>query len=609
MRTHEPPGQAAGARGAEPAGNLPGTPPRLAALRQAVTGGAATWAALAPDVDALQRTIGNGAVADLVAPPAARPSTVDSVVNGPGHPLDPGIRADLESRWAADLSAVRVHTDSAAHSSATSLNALAYTAGSHVVFQHGHYDPSSAAGRHLLTHELVHVLQQRDGRVAGAAPGPGIAVSDPRDRFEREADAVAAGTLRAPALRQRPARDPGGARDPGEPAARPVSAGPATRGAPVVQRKVGFEFETGWYVQQEGLFRRRWLKKKEPVGTSTFDGFKVEADEAGDASEIEFIVHPPVEEGLAGWQRLDAVMTDMTTFGDNLEDAGRFAQGQPFPLSLVTGAAADKSYVITPTADLVVRGGPQVTSGIDLAKIGQLANLYHDASAPPDELKGTLSILATSAGKASAGAAALGVQISPRLQGLIAVLVTYLEAGADRYRGEEVDAIGRYNLAAVYPKAIANTLLARTDFAGLFALLPLSEEVYYATHPRDFIRVVLASTDPALGIKEDDPLFARGVRVHEENPDKGIYAPSLTVGDWLYAIPHGFDSLTGIKDALSLGEFGPRTEKVGPHQPRKPRVDAGIFEFRGAQETKLPLSEWKPFALKFQRFISEAHYQ
>lgn len=62
-----------------------------------------------------------------------------------------------------DFSHVRVHTDQVAARSARALGALAYTAGNHVVFDEDQYAPSTVAGRRLLAHELVHVLQQRSG--------------------------------------------------------------------------------------------------------------------------------------------------------------------------------------------------------------------------------------------------------------------------------------------------------------------------------------------------------------------------------------------------------------------------------------------------------------
>lgn len=60
-----------------------------------------------------------------------------------------------------DFSAIRVHTDAAAVAAARSVHADAFTVGNHLVFDAGRYSPSSREGRHLLAHELTHVLQQQ----------------------------------------------------------------------------------------------------------------------------------------------------------------------------------------------------------------------------------------------------------------------------------------------------------------------------------------------------------------------------------------------------------------------------------------------------------------
>jgi hypothetical protein len=112
-------------------------------------------------------------------------------VGSGGQPLDVDTRQDMESRFGQDFGDVRVHTGGAAHESAKSLNAQAYTVGSDIVFQQDRYDPASDAGRHTLAHELTHVVQQRSGPVDGTDAGGGVKVSDPSDRFEREAVASA----------------------------------------------------------------------------------------------------------------------------------------------------------------------------------------------------------------------------------------------------------------------------------------------------------------------------------------------------------------------------------------------------------------------------------
>ena len=108
-----------------------------------------------------------------------------------GRPLEPGVRADMEARLGHDFSHVRVHDDSRAHESATAVRAHAYTVGSDIVFQRGGYNPATPEGKLTLAHELTHVIQQSRGPVDGTETPDGIRISEPEDRFEREAAANA----------------------------------------------------------------------------------------------------------------------------------------------------------------------------------------------------------------------------------------------------------------------------------------------------------------------------------------------------------------------------------------------------------------------------------
>ncbi len=125
--------------------------------------------------------------------PTVQRSAVHDVLRTPGRPLEDTVRADMESRLGADFSDVRVHNDSAAKASAAEVGARAYTSGSHVVIGDGGGD------QHTLAHELTHVIQQRQGQVAGTDNGSGLKVSDPSDRFERAAEANARRVMAAPA--------------------------------------------------------------------------------------------------------------------------------------------------------------------------------------------------------------------------------------------------------------------------------------------------------------------------------------------------------------------------------------------------------------------------
>ncbi|WP_206788360.1 DUF4157 domain-containing protein [Amycolatopsis sp. MtRt-6] len=145
----------------------------------------------------LQRAVGNAGTSSLVE--EERSPVHDVVGSGGGAPLDTSTREDMETRFGTDFSDVRVHTDSAAHDSAKSVNAQAYTVGSNIVFQRDKYDPASDSGKHMLAHELTHVVQQRSGPVDGTDAGGGVKVSDPSDRFEREAVANADRLMSTPA--------------------------------------------------------------------------------------------------------------------------------------------------------------------------------------------------------------------------------------------------------------------------------------------------------------------------------------------------------------------------------------------------------------------------
>ena len=194
----------------------------------------------------LQRAAGNAAVSELVE--EGRSPVHDVISSGGGRPLDADVRTDMEARLGHDFSDVRVHDDASASASAKAVNAHAYTVGHNVVFQREQYDPSSHSGRVTLAHELTHVVQQRSGPVDGTSAPGGIKLSDPSDRFEREAASNAERVMSAPAPVQTAS----------------VAGAPAA--SPAVQRAEAEEEEVqGAFVQREeaeedevqGLFVQR----------------------------------------------------------------------------------------------------------------------------------------------------------------------------------------------------------------------------------------------------------------------------------------------------------------------------------------------------------------
>jgi hypothetical protein len=135
--------------------------------------------------------------------PLRRPSQTTSTVldvvgQGGGHRLAPKVRAEMEAGLGADFSDVRIHANAKAAASAAAVAAKAYTVGNEVVFGHGSFDPEGPEGKHILAHELAHVLQQRKGPVPATDTGNGVAISDPSDSFEQEATTIASRVLSEP---------------------------------------------------------------------------------------------------------------------------------------------------------------------------------------------------------------------------------------------------------------------------------------------------------------------------------------------------------------------------------------------------------------------------
>lgn len=104
---------------------------------------------------------------------AAGVRTTDYVRNlsGRGEPLPAGEKEWFGEQMGHDFESVRVHTGPEAEASARDAGAKAYAWGSHLVFNEGRYRPDSSEGRHLLAHELAHVVQHGGARPLAEATG------------------------------------------------------------------------------------------------------------------------------------------------------------------------------------------------------------------------------------------------------------------------------------------------------------------------------------------------------------------------------------------------------------------------------------------------------
>lgn len=111
---------------------------------------------------------------------------------GGGQGLDSGVRSQMELALSADFGGVRVHTDQHSDTLNQAVGAVAFTTGQDIFFSQNAYNPHSTDGRHLLAHELAHVVQQ-----GGPAIQPKLTISGPDDAFEKEASQVANAISRA----------------------------------------------------------------------------------------------------------------------------------------------------------------------------------------------------------------------------------------------------------------------------------------------------------------------------------------------------------------------------------------------------------------------------
>ena len=99
---------------------------------------------------------GAGAVSDAVS------DGIKSSMGG-GSPMQNNTKSFMESRFGTDFSDVKIHNGGDSAELNTSLNAKAFTVNNNIYFNSGQYQPETDSGRHLLAHELTHVVQQGKG--------------------------------------------------------------------------------------------------------------------------------------------------------------------------------------------------------------------------------------------------------------------------------------------------------------------------------------------------------------------------------------------------------------------------------------------------------------
>ncbi|MDJ0757506.1 MAG: DUF4157 domain-containing protein [Ardenticatenaceae bacterium] len=88
-------------------------------------------------------------------------NTPEISVDDVGYKLSKETRSFFEPRMQHDFSNVRIHTDKKAARLNQILGSRAFTYQQDIYFGEGQYSPQTHAGKHLLAHELTHVVQQQ----------------------------------------------------------------------------------------------------------------------------------------------------------------------------------------------------------------------------------------------------------------------------------------------------------------------------------------------------------------------------------------------------------------------------------------------------------------
>ena len=123
------------------------------------------------------------------APTVGRETAVPTAADE-GVQLPEGLRSKFEGSLGQPLGDVRVHAGPDDGGEASSRGARAVTHGQDIWFGAGEYQPESAAGQHVLAHEVAHAAQQ-GAAPAGAATQAFTELSQPGDAAERQAEHAA----------------------------------------------------------------------------------------------------------------------------------------------------------------------------------------------------------------------------------------------------------------------------------------------------------------------------------------------------------------------------------------------------------------------------------
>jgi hypothetical protein len=517
----------------------------------------------------LQRAVGNRATGRLLSRRAAR-----NKENETGLPGD--LKAGIENLSGVAVDDVKVHYDSP---EPARLQALAYTRGADIYVAPGQE-------KHL-PHEAWHVVQQKRGQAKPTLLVKGEAVNDD-DGLEREADRM--GEM---AARVGDADAPLG----------PLEDTPAATGTELVQRRVGFEFESvtdsKWRFQGRNNDLEHWagIAHTKEILLFTKSG---NAGAGADNGVVEFITKP-----LSDWETVAGTMSELEKMVETLRNK----------TTVLTDPENDKARAITGLAQHRIVASntflarPQATIGVSALSIPELftALLRMNKGGGPTESDAPLEFDPVVANKT------LAYQLGVSLNASGDILKTAFSAAKldfgelkESVRGELIgflsvilktlwDAYSNSGSELTDPK-YAFPLMFRTDFVSMLNTLQgeaqkLFRDLWNDGHLKKAINEMYGL---------DEPVFPGGYTGADKKRHKGP-----TKNEWIESIVSGGDP----KDLMSPPPTFPRhntmqrPEGLGAYTADQ---DLLLFELRelmglGSQ----PPEKWVDIAMAVCRLVAK----
>lgn len=531
-------------------------------------------------------TAGAGTVQCRFEGAVCEPATDHS--NRPNHTGMPDrLKSGLEHLSGFDLSPVRVHYNSP---KPAQLGALAYAQGTEIHLGQGQE-------RHL-PHEGWHVVQQMQGRVKPTMQKKDASINNDGG-LEREADRMGARALQMKAGGDNRAKD----RD----SLQTSVAGIPPGGGGVLQRKVGFEFETPWVLMAPARVLGPDTAVTTGVGWELVPDFastllaqlppelqETETEEpAWFGLSSRTVRHPPkyagfghmefvtdaYEESETGLAELIATLYSIKFFVQDLQTSiGREVPLHPRIKGKVKWSEHVSGFSKSVQENIVVNNTPaftatpQMSAGIKLSQIPKLLNMmggntpfarYLNRGRAADE-DGSHPRLISQA----MSAAAPVVTNNPSHGGWNATQQNqYLGAVAHL---TYIVLAGK--ISDPQKTKYLTTLLSRTDFGKL----------------PDFI------LDPGTNLKAD-VLTAAGALGTDYLFGGQHKASKIKVGDWL-------DGIVAGKDPIDWGQDRKNVEKNRRWDPQDVGQESDqetghVYEFRGAGTNLGNLDDWMKYAL------------